>query len=59
MDKEVKNTISHRLRALDQFKVFIDQHPDLFLGDVVPEGEHDPEWDVFDFEEDGDHKEAV
>jgi len=45
MSKEMKNTISHRLLALDEFKKFIEANPDILPGDDVTEGEYDPEWD--------------
>jgi hypothetical protein len=45
MSKETKNTISHRLRALDQFKIFANENPELFLGDEI---DYDPEWDIID-----------
>lgn len=51
MTKETKNTISHRLRALDQFKIYINENPDLLLGDIVPVGQDDPEWELLDIDE--------
>ena len=59
MPKEVKNTISHRLRALDQFKQFINSKPELLLGDIITDESYDPEWDVIDCEDGVDDNQTV
>lgn len=51
MDKATKNTISHRLRALDQFKTWINENPQVLLEDyILPDGEVDEEWDYVEDE---------
>jgi inosine triphosphate pyrophosphatase len=48
MSKEVKNTISHRLLALDQFKAYVEENPHILLGDDVTDGQYEADWDETD-----------